>query len=129
MKVLLSLILIFHCFYSTAQNFEGFISYETSYNSKSKNISTKEVFGQETSMETTYFKDGYYLQISTSDFMHYLLWRSEDTTQYFKNKSTSDTIWFEKTNSNPSRIDSFFVEKNADTILGYSCDKLTTHQK
>ncbi|MGM0479681.1 MAG: hypothetical protein ACQERC_10700 [Bacteroidota bacterium] len=117
------------CLCSCTQNFEGIISYETTYESKVQGVSAGELFGQKNSKDTTYFKEGVYLHKVNADQMHYLLWRSVDTMQYFKNRSSQDTIWFDKTNSHPSFIDSTRIEKNADTVAGYECDKLIVYRE
>ena len=116
------------CFQSYTQNFEGIISYKTNYESKMEGITAKEMFGQKSSLDTTYFKDGFYLNKSTTEFMSYQLWRSMDTMQYFKNESSQDTIWFDKTNSHPTTFDSARVEVNADKIMGYICNKLIVYR-
>ncbi|MGB0868904.1 MAG: hypothetical protein ACPGSD_04835 [Flavobacteriales bacterium] len=112
-----------------AQNFEGIISYQTSYKSKIEGMSTVEIFGQKTAKDTTYFKDGYSLNISSTDFMHYQLWRSVDTAIYFFHASNPDTIWFDKTYSHPTIYDSMHVDLNVERIEGFSCNKLTVYLK
>lgn len=116
------------CLQACAQNFEGVISYHTTYESKIEGVTVEEMFGQDSSLDTTFFKDGFYLNKSTTEFMNYQLWRSVDTMQYFKNKSSQDTVWFDKTNSHPSNFDSTHIELNIDTIAGYKCNSLTVYR-
>ncbi|MDD2982925.1 MAG: hypothetical protein PHQ74_06020 [Crocinitomicaceae bacterium] len=128
MKILLTIIIPLCCFSCSSQDFEGIISYKTTYTSKIDGVSATEIFGQEVAYDTTYFKNGFFLNKSSTDFMNYLLWRSEDKKQYFKNKYSADTIWFDQTDSRPSQIDSFLVQKKAETVGGYDCDLLLVYK-
>ena len=128
MKSWIYILLIGISLNSSAQNFEGVVAYETTYVSKLEGVSADKIFGQKTSKDTTYFKEGFYLHKANTERMHYLLWRSVDTMQYFKNLASQDTVWFDKTDSHPSFIDSTRVEKNADTVAGYACDKLIVYR-
>lgn len=129
MNKIISIISLIVCLNCSSQNFEGVISYETTYKSNFDSISTEQLFGQKKSYDTLYFKDGNFLMKSTTDFMSFLLWRSVDTMQYYTNSFSQDTIWSAKTNSNPSVIDSFKVEKQSDTLLGYLCNKLNIYRE
>lgn len=116
------------CVQAYAQNFEGIISYQTTYKSKVDGVTAKEMFGQETSRDTTYFKDGFYLNKSTTQFMSFQLWRGADTMQYFKNMASQDTIWFDRTDTHPSSFDSTHIVLNADTVAGYLCNQLIVYR-
>ena len=121
-------ILLISLYGCSADSFEGIVRYETTYKSKVEGVLIEDLLGPPSSIDSIYFKDGYYLQKSTTDYMNYLLWRSEDTTQYFRNKASSDTLWFDKTNSHPTVIDSSTIVKKATTILGYKCHKLSVYR-
>ncbi len=127
MKNLFLLLSLTLCLSVFSQNFQGMITYQTTYESKVDDITTEEMFGQKESSDTTYIKDGFYLSKSSTDFMNYLLWRSKDTMQYFRNKLSKDTVWYDKTNSHPSNFDSTNIEENVDSILGYHCNKLIVY--
>jgi hypothetical protein len=116
------------CIQACAQNFEGIISYNTTYESNVEGVTAKEMFGQESSLDTTYFKNDSYLNKSTTEFMSFQLWRGTDTMQYFKNMSSQDTIWFDRTDSHPSSFDSTHIVLNADTVAGYLCNKLIVYR-
>jgi hypothetical protein len=116
------------CVQASAQNFEGIISYHTTYKSNVDDVTAKEMFGQETSSDTTYFKNAFYLNKSTTQFMSFQLWRGVDTMQYFKNISSQDTIWFDRTDSHPTSFDSTHIVLNADTVDGYLCNKLIVYR-
>lgn len=118
--------IIFLC--SCSQNFEGVITYETTYISKVDGVSADEMFGQNNSKDTTFLKDGFYLHKANTNRMPYLLWRGVDTLHYYKETKDSDTIWTDKTNSHPVFIDSTRVEKDVDNIAGYLCDKLIVYR-
>ncbi len=113
---------------SCSQNFEGVITYETTYTSNVDGVSADEMFGQKNSKDTTYFKEGFYLHKANTDRMPYLLWRGVDTLHYFKKTLENDTIWTDKTNSHPAFIDSTSFEKDVEDIAGYSCDKLIVYR-
>lgn len=127
-KWLLKGFLVIGLLSSCVKNFEGIITYQATYESKKKGVTTEEMFGQKTSRDTTYIKDGFYLNKSTTSFMCYQLWRSKDTTIYFRNNSSLDTIWFQKTNFHSPSIDSALIEINAEEVLGYKCNKLTVYR-
>lgn len=108
----------------TAQNFEGVIYGATTYSSKIDSVGAEDLFGERLSLDETYIKDGFFKVNSSTDFMSMMLWRSKDTALYWFNKSSGDTLWFDRTNSHPAQIrDHYFIEK-ADSVAGYLCDAL-----
>lgn len=128
MKLLLLFTSLFYFVYNgTSQSFEGFITYQTIYQSNLDQFTTKEYFGQEESLDTCYYKDGYYSLVSTTDFIQKLLWRSEDTMHYFFHTHSKDTIWYERTDSKSNKMDSINLEYATDTLLNLICNKLTVY--
>ncbi|MGB1294044.1 MAG: hypothetical protein ACPG6V_01090 [Flavobacteriales bacterium] len=125
MKKMIFILPLLICLQGFAQNFEGVISYRSTYTSNMDGVTVEEMFGQKSSLDQTSIKDGFYLNKSTTGFMNYQLWRSIDTMEYFMNTSSKDTVWFNKTNSLPTHFDSTAFEANADTVAGYLCNKLT----
>jgi ABC-type tungstate transport system permease subunit len=106
------------------QNFEGVLESKVTYISKIDSLSATELFGQSSAKDVTYVKDGFFKVTSTTDFMSLMLWRHMDTTLYSFNKSSGDTLWFDRTNSHPRSIVEHQIIRNADTILNYVCDAL-----
>lgn len=106
------------------ENFEGVLKSKVTYISKIDTLSAQQIYGQDSETNTTYLKDGFFLVNSSTDFMSMMLWRYSDTTLYYFNESSGDTLWFDRTNSHPSKILEYKIIQNADTILDYVCDAL-----
>ncbi|MFT6921687.1 MAG: hypothetical protein ACJA1C_000684 [Crocinitomicaceae bacterium] len=106
------------------QNFEGILESKVTYTSKIDSLSATDLFGQSSAKDVTFIKDGFFKVTSSTDFMSMMLWRHLDTTLYYFNKSSGDTLWFDRTNSHPGSIVEHQIIRNADTILNYVCDAL-----
>ena len=122
----LSYLLLFLCFtlFTTAQNFEGYISYNVEVESTTpempKNL-LQQWFGTKF---TVFFKDGGYVGLGDGTFMIYELFRPGDSLQYFKD-GDSDSILYYKSLNVPEARATFTMKETADTILGYPCTLLT----
>jgi hypothetical protein len=106
------------------QNFEGVIHGVTKYVSKIDSVSAEELFGQKISLDVTYIKDGFFKVKSSTDFMRMMLWRSADTTLYWFNKTSEDTLWYDKTYSHPDEFNDHYIVEKVDSVAGYLCDAL-----
>jgi hypothetical protein len=125
MKKLLSILLILNGALSSAQDFEGVITYKSTYLDSDMDMSItelEEMYGTETK---TFIKNGFYMEVSNTNFIGYQLWRHCDTAVYYRHKRTDDTLLMNYTNLRPGGDFTFKLENNADTILGYPCDLLT----
>ena len=73
---------------------------------------------------TSYFKNGYYKEITNSNFMGFQLFRHEENKIYYKHSLKDDTLWYSSTIAEHNIEFNYEIVENADTILGVSCDKL-----
>ena len=126
--IILSILIAFY-FSSCAQNFEGIITYENKYTVQDENIDIEQLYKQYGKTNTTYYKDGYFLDLCDSDFMSYHLYRNDKKSRYFTNKNAIDTLYKISTNSKPKTELKYDLKLNADTILNYVCDKLIVYNE
>ena len=124
MRNLLLLVFIYFPLSVLSQDFEGIIEYEQSYSNNKTNLSIKELHEMFGTHVTSYLKNGYYKEITDSEYMSYQLYRYKDNMIYYKDNFNSDTLFYKATNLKHDIPLNHKLEKNADTILGYACDKL-----
>ena len=129
MKITIIIIIILSALLSCGnidgnRSFEGILESNVKYTSKIDSLTTEEIFGQSEETNVTYIKDGFYKVNSSTDFMSMMLWRHSDTTLYYFNKSSGDTLWYDRTNSHPSKIIEYKIIQNADTIVNFICNAL-----
>jgi hypothetical protein len=122
--ILLSSIVVSCSAKKESQNFEGILESKVTYTSKIDSLSAEDIFEQSIAYDETFIKDGFFKVNSSTDFMNMMLWRHSDTTLYYFNKSSGDTLWYDRTNSHSSKIVEHKVILKADTILNYVCDVL-----
>lgn len=129
MKNLKTIIIFLFTYLGYSQDFEGKIEYQITYFDKNNvevNIpKVNQLMGEKSTFIT---KKGKYKQITNSDFMSFQLYSSNEKKLYIKNnwnQKESDTLFY----LDPSKLENvsfkYEITKNAATILGYLCDKLT----
>ena len=109
-----------------SQDFEGKVEYKFYYfpsgNNAIDTLELKKTFG---STSTFITKKGKYKQITDSDMLTYQLYIPEENRLYFQDRISPDQLFYlrgEKSDNTPFEYE---IVENADTILGYSCNKLT----
>ncbi|WP_298903922.1 hypothetical protein [uncultured Psychroserpens sp.] len=107
-----------------AQDFEGVITYKSEYPINKTALSNDELKKELGTDVTTYFKNGYYKELTNSRFISYQLFRHNDSMVYYKHNIKSDSLFYSKVNTDKKETFSYKIEKRTDTILGYICDKL-----
>ena len=114
-------------FKSLSQEFEGEITYAISAKSKI-NIPAEllEMIGNKSIFIT---KKGAYKQITNSTFMALQIYIPNEGKLYYKNNIESDTLLFKDVQKFENEVYEYEIVKNADTILGYVCDKLIQKSK
>jgi len=125
MKLLLTFVTFLFTITLFSQDFEGVVTYKMSFSNNKTELSIQQLEERMGSDVKTYFKDGYYLEETNSDFMSYQQYSPKDSTIYYKNNIKSDTIFFNKVNKKTDEEFTYKIEKKTDTILDYVCDKLT----
>ncbi len=125
--IIFSIILFFWVFIPTnieAQNFQGIVHYEASFIVHNNNLSVEYLEKQMGRDIITYFKDGFYKEVTESDFMCYQLFRHDQNRIYFKNKLDRDTLRFSAVLKEEVNEFKYEVLENVDTILGNVCNVL-----
>jgi hypothetical protein len=107
-----------------ADDFEGTIIYEYDYFPKDEAYDKQEMAEQFGQHATTYFKNGFYKEVSDAVIMDYQLFRNDDSAYYFQNGGSKDTLWKMNVGMVENQEFSYEIQKNADTIMGYQCDAL-----
>jgi len=82
--------------------------------------------------DTTVFttKKGSFKEISNGRFKPFQLYNTAEPTKlYYKENVQSDTLFYIDYNRYSNFRNSYKIEKNADTILGYVCHKLIVKSK
>jgi hypothetical protein len=114
-----------------SQEFEGRITYKNSCEKtderNSFDIQSFLVFMGDTTNIIT--KEGSYKKITNGNFKPYELYNSSNPISYYKDKITSDTLYFIDYRKFNDFDFEYSIEKNSDIILGYLCDKLTVTDK
>lgn len=129
MKKLIFLVITFLPIIAISQDFEGIIEYDISYSNNKTSLSVKSLEEKLGKYVTSYLKNGYYLELTDSEFMSYQLYSYKDNMIYYKNDIKSDTIFYKATNIKSDISLDYKIEKNVDTILGYVCDKIIITDK
>ena len=106
-----------------AQNFEGKITYKTTYKSKVPNV-TDEVFTQMMGSALEYsYKHGNYRTTSNGTFLQWQLYVHKDNKLYTKFSSSPSILWNDGA-VNPDSVLKSELNKNVIEILGNQCDEL-----
>jgi len=131
-KTTLILVLLF-AFKSFSQEFEGQIKYDISFKSVDGGKLSNEDLVRKTVGRKSVFvtKKGAYKQITDSNFMALQIYNPDQGKLYYQNDTESDTINYKdvlKWNNENYEYE-YEIVKNADTILGYICDKLIQRSK
>ena len=110
-----------------SQDFEGKIEYKLSYYQKDSKaiIDSPEIIKLLGDTSTFITKKGFYKQITNSQYMAFQLYDPKENRLYMKSKIESDTLFYIVTSKIKNTKFEYEIIKNADTILGHVCDKLS----
>ncbi|MBF7091812.1 hypothetical protein IUY40_09675 [Flavobacterium sp. ALJ2] len=106
------------------QDFEGKIEYKISYkviSDKESEANLKRDLGTKITFVT---KNGFYKEITDSEYMNYILYNPNENKLYFTDKLLPKTLFFYKGDKLPNTKIIYKIFKNAETILGHICNKL-----
>lgn len=121
LTVTLFFVMISFCY---SQHFEGIVEYEMHYIPTSDRYTTElmeEAFGKRTK---TFFKDGFYKELTDSKFMSYQLFRYDKNKIYYKHTTNDDTLRYISTISTNKSNFKYDLYTKSDTVLTIVCDKL-----
>jgi len=107
----------------TAQNFEGEIIYQNSYQSKMAGV-TDEKFTSLMGTEQDFFiKGANYKSVINGTLAQWQLYDPRENKLYTKMANSDSAIWDDAA-TNPDSVISFIMNKAVIKILGYTCDEL-----
>jgi hypothetical protein len=116
-------VLIFSCLLSFAQNFEGKITYQSTFKSKIPNVTDELFTAMMGSVQDYIIKGGNYKNVTNGTMVQWQTYLSKDNKIYSKLANSSNIIYNEGS-ENKNEVIKSEVNKNAITILGYKCDEL-----
>jgi len=124
MKFLLAIPLLFVYFFSSAQPFEGQITYQNSYKSKVPGVSNKDYADMYGKSYVYSIKEGDYKIVTSNGMINWQLYINKDNKIYNKIANAEAIVWIDG-RQNFDSIISTEIKKNATEVLGYACDELT----
>ena len=123
-----SFIILFFSFSMSllGQSFEGEIIFEIKYfrvdsGEEVRHNDLKNIAGYKSIFLT---KDGYEKQITDSQLNSVTIFSSSENRFYYKDSPKNDTLFFRDLKKSYNTPFEYEIENNADTIAGYSCNKL-----
>lgn len=111
------------------QSFEGIIEYKIEYKNINPGLNAEEIKNTLGEKTMCFIKDGFYLEKTETEFMGFQLFRAQDSAIYYYNSSSDDTLFIQNTAVTQKHSFEYSITQNADTILGYSCDKIEVEDK
>lgn len=106
-----------------AQQFEGKIVYKNAYKSKIPNITDEQFNMMMGTQQDFYIKNGNYKSVVNGQMIQWQLYLNKDNKLYSKTAQGPAVYWNDG-NMNMDSVVKSEINKNAITILGYSCDEL-----
>ena len=104
-----------------AQEFEGMISYDNSYESKTSEISSEQLNNLMGTEQAYVIKGNNYKSAFNGVFISLHLYRGDENRSYMLTGKT-DTLYWEDYSQNKDIAVSYEIKQNQDTVLGISCD-------
>jgi hypothetical protein len=122
-KASILIVLISSCVLSFAQNFEGKITYQSTFKSKIPNVTDELFTSMMGSAQDYVIKGGNYKNITNGTLVQWQIYVNKDNKLYSK-LANSPNILYNDGSENKNEVIKAEVNKNAVTILGYKCDEL-----
>lgn len=107
----------------SAQTFEGRITYQNTFKSKSPKVSDEQFRAMMGERQEYYIKGGDYKSVMKGGMIEWQLYRNKDNKLYNKT-GMGDAIFWSDAGSNPDEVLKAEIHKAAAVILGYKCDEL-----
>jgi hypothetical protein len=124
MQKLLSTLLFFMLLLSaSAQNFEGRIIYQNTYQSKIPQLTDQQLTEMMGNRQQYLVKSGNYKSLTNGTLVQWQLYLQQDNKLYNK-LVTSETILFNDGSVNKDEVLSFELNKGVTEVLGNKCDEL-----
>jgi len=106
-----------------AQEFEGMISYDNIYESKTSEISSEQLNNLMGTEQAYVIKGNNYKSAFNGVFISLHLYRGDENRSYMLTGKI-DTLYWEDYSLNKDKAISYEIKENQDTILGVPCDVL-----
>ncbi len=111
-----------------AQTFEGKISYQNKYTSRMKDPNSEQLAALMGTTQEYYIKDGNYKTVTNGTLAQWQLYNNKENKLFYKMSNSADIIWSDGS-VNEDTVIKIEKNKNAEIILGYSCDELILYTK
>ncbi len=118
------IILIFTSVFAFGQSFEGKITYQNSYESKTPNLTNEQLNLLMGTTQEYIIKEGNYKTSFNGQLNQYQLYLNKDNKLYNK-FSTADVLYWSDGAIEGEKVVDLKVVKNKEDILGLKCDELT----
>ena len=122
-KILAAVCIMLTAIAGFGQYFEGKITYQNSYKSKSPQVSDKQLGSMVGTVQEYYIKGGDYKSVMNGNIVEWQLYVNRDNKLYNK-MANSETLYWVDGDSKYDSVVSIKLNKNAVEILGYKCDEL-----
>lgn len=122
-KLMLLVALVFSIGFAYGQHFEGEIIYSNHITSKMQNFTDEQLTAIMGTKQEYFIKGGNYKSLFNGQSIQMQLY--DYTTNRMYNKTPkSDTLYWFDASTNTDTVISFEIKKDAEKILGYSCDAI-----
>ena len=122
-KTITFLLAILFAIPSFGQAFEGKIVYQSTYKSKTPNMTDEQFAAMLGSTQEYFIKNGDYKTVTNGSLVLWQLYVNKDNKLYTK-MSNSETAYWNDGAVNPDEVLKAAINKNVAEILGYPCDEV-----
>lgn len=107
----------------SAQTFEGRITYQNTFKSKSPKVSDQQFRTMMGEKQEYYIRGGDYKSVMQGGMLEWQLYRNKDNRLYNKT-AMGDALFYTDAATNPDQVLKAEIHKGTAVILGYKCDEL-----
>ena len=122
-KIILQTALILIALNTTAQTFEGKITYANDYQSKLANLKSEQLNAMMGTKQDYYFKGSSYKSVFNGAFTKMQVYKAAENKSYTLT-GKNDTLYWEDYSTNKDEAVKYELQKNKEIILGIACDVL-----
>lgn len=127
-KTILQTALILIALNTTAQTFEGKITYANDYQSKLANLKSEQLNAMMGTKQDYYIKGSNYKSVFNGAFTKMQLYKASENKSYTLTEK-NDTLYWEDYSINKDEAVKYELQKNKETVLGITCDVLIVEAK
>jgi hypothetical protein len=119
--ILIAILSLFSLTNFKAQNFEGKIMYNISYQSKTSGLKSEQLKAMMGTKQAYVIKGNNYKSAFNGTFMKLQMYRGDENRSYALT-AKSDTLYWEDYATNKDKALSYEIKQSYDTVLGIPCD-------